>query len=172
MFLNDSYRIWLWLRKIPIINAVGLPFTRGKFIYIRLMGWGIDLQALPESSDPENMYFILRLIQSSKQKHLWVYFNWWVYDDWRFKTSSANTYAGILLCRGVILINLGKLPWCMNVSITIWNIMVLVWWVLQIQSWSLKMPTMSHPVFMATLVLTSKIDQYPGFAPEGLCPRG
>lgn len=85
-----------WERSL-FINAVELPFTRGKFIYIRLMGWGIDLQVLPESSDPENMYFILRLIQSSKWKHLWVYFYLWLYDDWHSKPSSANTYAGIAL---------------------------------------------------------------------------
>lgn len=129
MILTESDYGW---ERSLFINAMGLPFTRGKFIYIRLMGWGIDLQVLPESSDPENIYFILRLIQSSKRKHLWVHFNWWVYDDWHSKTSSANTYAGILLYIGVILINLRKLLLCMNAFISIWNIMVLVWWVLQI----------------------------------------
>jgi len=133
MILTESDYGW---ERSLFINAMGLPFIRGKFIYIRLMGWGTDLQVLPESSDPENMYFVLRLIRSSKWKRLWAYFNWWVDDDWRSKTSSANTYAGILLCIGVILINLRKLLLCMNVFISIWNIMVLVWLVLQIQSWS------------------------------------
>lgn len=34
------------------------------------------------------------------------------------------------------------------------------------------MPTMSHPVFMATLALLNKTGQHLDFAPEGLCSRG